>query len=300
VLAGGRGERLATFVKRTFGHTKPKQFCTFVGTRSMLEHTLDRADEISAPQHKVTVLAEEHYQAGWAQMSKGRPGKVVVQPLNRDTAAAVFVGVTHVRASDPDALLVICPSDHFIYPESRFCEAVFSAVKAVEEVQRLIVLLGVRPEGPETEYGWIQPGTGLGHSNGDEIRAVKTFVEKPGLEACKIALASGCLWNTSIIATTAGRLWAAGWLCFPETMILFKEYERWIGSSLEKTKLRDLYEAIPCCNLSRDLLEHIPKHVGVMELTSVVWSDWGHPERIAETLRLMEKQPALPHGCGAA
>jgi mannose-1-phosphate guanylyltransferase len=293
ILAGGRGERLTTFVKRTLGHTRPKQFCTFVGTRSMLEHTLDRADEISAPQQKVTVLAERHYQAGWAQMVVDRPGKVVVQPQERDTAAAVFVALTYVRAYDPDALLVICPSDHFIYPESQFCEEALNAVKAAQEINRLIVLLGVQPDRSETEYGWIEPGTVLGWSNGCDIREVTTFVEKPSREACETALANGCLWNTSIIATTAGRLWAAGWLCFPETMTLFKEYEPWIGSPWEKTKLRELYEKLPSFNLSRDLLQRAVQHIAVMELNSVVWSDWGKAERIVETLRRIGRRPAF-------
>ena len=79
ILAGGRGDRLSGFVKRMFGHGKPKQFCTFVGSRSMLAQ-LDRADTISAPDHKVTVVAEEHYLAGWPELVKGarkiahRPG----------------------------------------------------------------------------------------------------------------------------------------------------------------------------------------------------------------------------------
>jgi mannose-1-phosphate guanylyltransferase len=75
-------------------------------------------------------------------------------------------------------------------------------------------------------------------------------------------------------------------------MTLFKEYEPWIGSPWEKTKLRELYDKLPSFNLSRDLLQRAVQHIAVMELNSVVWSDWGNPDRIIETLRVIGKQPA--------
>jgi len=287
ILTDEHHQQLSSFAQRTFGQTKPKSFCTFVGTRSMFEHTLDRADQISAPERKVTVIAEEHSLAGWPEVSKQRSGQIIAQPRNRDSAAAVFLALAHVRAQDPNATVVICPSDHFIYPEDRFCKAVLSAARLAKELKYLIVLLGVQPDKPDTEYGWIRPGPNLGWADGYRVRAVEAFMEKPDLDVCKVAMATGGLWNTSILTASAAELWASGWLCCPDVMRLFEEYEKSIGSSQEKAQLKAIYEQMPSHNLSADILQYIPKQLAVVELTSVLWSDWGKSERIGETLRLL-------------
>ena len=165
ILAGGEGNRLRTLVQHWLGYHKPKQYCTFVGTRSMLQHTLDRADQISSPHHKVTVIARSHCSIAWPQL-RGRQGKVIFQPANRGTAAAVFLALAHIRASDPRATVILHPSDHFIYPESRFVEVVKTGVQGVHRLNPCLFLLGVPAERIEPEYGWIHPGRHLGWIDG--------------------------------------------------------------------------------------------------------------------------------------
>lgn len=87
ILAGGKGERLRPAVQTWFGYDKPKQYCTFVGSRSMFQHTLDRADQISTPERKVTVVSRAHSQVALSQIERRKSGKIIVQPANRDTAA---------------------------------------------------------------------------------------------------------------------------------------------------------------------------------------------------------------------
>jgi mannose-1-phosphate guanylyltransferase len=97
VLAGGRGERLASFTERWLGRPVPKQYCAFVGGRSMLQHTLDRARRISSPEDIVTVVAREHAGYWRSQVSGELAGGLVVQPVNRDTAAGIFLPLARVR-----------------------------------------------------------------------------------------------------------------------------------------------------------------------------------------------------------
>src|SRR5687768_3714911 len=129
VLAGGEGERLKPFVQRWLGRHQPKQYCTFIGTRSMFQHTLDRADRITAPEHKVTVIGRTHQREAQAQFSPGEGGKLIIQPANRDTAAGIYLALTYVRSQDPQAMVVLYPSDHFVYPEGRFVEVVRGATQ---------------------------------------------------------------------------------------------------------------------------------------------------------------------------
>ena len=74
VLAGGEGERLKPFVQRWLGRHRPKQYCTFIGTRSMFQHTLDRADQITAPKNKVTVVGRTHQREARAQFHQEKLG----------------------------------------------------------------------------------------------------------------------------------------------------------------------------------------------------------------------------------
>jgi mannose-1-phosphate guanylyltransferase len=120
VLAGGDGERLKPFVRQWLGYEKPKQYCRFVGTLSMLEHTLDRADRISEPEHKVTIVARNHRRCGWTEPLRSKPGRLILQPFDLGTATAVFLSLAYIRRETPNATVVLYPSDHFVYPEDHF------------------------------------------------------------------------------------------------------------------------------------------------------------------------------------
>lgn len=132
VLAGGEGERVKPLVLRWLGRHRPKQYCAFVGNRSMFQHTVDRATRLTPPERTV-IVAAQHHQSEVESQWRGRPiGKLLWQPANRDTAAGVFLPLAYVRARDPEAIVVIHPSDHFIYPEHRFLETVRQAIVSAE------------------------------------------------------------------------------------------------------------------------------------------------------------------------
>lgn len=294
VLAGGEGERLRPFVQQWLGRHKPKQYCTFIGTRSMFQHTLDRADQLSAPHRRVTVIASGHGRYVLPQLSEPQRGKLLVQPANRDTAAGIFLALTYVRVHNPQATIVLYPSDHFVYPEDRFIDVVRGAVRATKQMKDRVLLLGVTPDRLESEYGWIHPGSHLASMGGHTLRAAKAFVEKPSIERCRAAMAAGALWNTLVLAARVDTLWAMGGQCFPEMMALFEKYANAVGTPNEQSVLEAIYEVMPSRSFSHHLLERLPNQVAVMELTGVLWSDWGRPERIVETLQRIGKQPAFP------
>lgn len=294
VLAGGEGERVRPLIQRWLGRHKPKQYCTFVGTRSMFQHTLDRAGRLAAPDRTVSIVARTHQQEAWSQLGESAAGTVILQPGNRDTAAGIFLPLTHVRARDPQATVVIYPSDHFVYPEDSFVDAVRRAVLATEWLTDRVVLLGVAPDSPELDYGWIQPGQTLAWSAGHRVRAVRMFMEKPGLAEAEAAMAAGALWNTLVLAAKVETLWKLGWRYFPEMMPLFERLGGAIGTAQERAVLKSVYRLMPARNFSSGLLQRAADRISVIELSGVLWSDWGKPERIAETLRRIGKQPAFP------
>lgn len=294
VLAGGEGERVRPLVQSWLGRHRAKQYCTFVGTRSMFQHTLHRAAKLTTPARMVTVVAHGHGNEPWTQLD-GIPGILVLrQPLNRDTAAGIFLPLAYIRARDPAATVVIYPSDHFVYPETRFLEVVQFAVQTAERPPWRLVLLGVQPDRLELEYGWIQPGPTLDQSTSCHVRAVQAFLEKPDVVQAGQAMASGAVWNTLILAAKLQKLWELGWQCFPEMMPLFERLCKAIGGPEEGTVLDAIYQVMPSRNFSSGLLHRVPEQMAVIPLSGVLWSDWGKPERIVETLRKIGKKPAFP------
>ena len=294
VLAGGEGERIRPSIQQWLGYPVPKQYCTFVGTRSMLQHTWDRADQIGLPRKKVTVVGRTHQQSLEHHCTRQDEGTLIFQPRNCDTGPGVFLPLTYVRAWDPHAIVVLLPADHFIYPEDRFVAAVRRAVRAVEFLSDQMILMGVRPSHPELDYGWISVGGVLGWSGGAAIRRIQSFVEKPESVDGKRMMSEGGLWNTLVLVTKVETLWKSGWLCFPDVMERFEGLRRQIGTPAEGSTLQAMYQDMPTRNFSREILQPLAGQLGVMELNDVTWSDWGRPERIVETLRSMGKKPAFP------
>lgn len=294
ILAGGNGTRTKPMIEQWLGYHKPKQFCSFLGQRSMLQHTWDRADQLTSPQHKVTVVAQTFRQEVWSHFQNRRAGHVVVQPRDCGTAAGMFLPLTYVRARNPDATIVLYPSDHFVQPEGPFIDTVRRSLLAAECLADRIILLGVTPTSLELEYGWIAPDRHLSWSAGASVRAVSSFLEKPDRATAQAAMEAGALWNTMVLAAKVETLWNLGWRCFPDLMNLFDVLEQTIGTPEEGQVLESIYRVMPTRDLSSHLLQQVPERVGVIELRGVLWSDWGRPERIVETLRVLGKEPPFP------
>jgi len=297
ILAGGEGTRMRALVHRWLGRPTPKQYCAFVGTRSMLQHTMDRASRLTPPERMVTVVAHSHRRDALAQLD-GRGGSTMLfQPANRDTAAGVFLPLTYIRARAPQATVVLYPSDHFVYPEDRFLEAVRRAVRTAESQPDRVVMLGVAPDRLELDYGWIQPGQPLADLPGEPVQTVRSFLEKPDAAQADAALRTGALWNTLVLAANVEQLWALGRQCLPDMMPRFEQLSQAIGGPAEGRALAAIYRDMPAKNFSSDLLQRVPEQLAVVELTGVLWNDWGKPERIAETLRRIDRRPAFPLTC---
>jgi mannose-1-phosphate guanylyltransferase len=293
ILAGGEGERLRPVIRQWLGCDKPKQYCAFVGTRSMLQHTMDRADQITPPQQKLTIVARDHRRRGWPEHLKRKAGKIIVQPEDRGTAIAIFLALSYIKKRNPKAIVIVFPSDHFVHPEQRFLDVVHNAVCTAQAIRDSLVLLGVPARNPETDYGWIRRGSSLRGSGGYRLHTAASFVEKPSLEFCQQAMAAGALWNTLILACSIDFLWSLGRQRFPDTIRLLESFSPAIGTPEEEAELDRLYQELPFHNFSSDLLESMPHQIAVLELNGVIWSDWGRQERIEETLREIGKQPAF-------
>ncbi len=293
IMAGGKGERLRPLVEQWLGYARPKQYCTFVGTRSMFRHTLDRAGQITSSHHEFTIVGRDQEHFALSELPAGWQGRMLAQPADRGTAAAIFLALTYVRKQSPAATVVIYPSDHFVYPEDRFLNIMRSAVSMAQATKHWLILLGASARNPEPDYGWIQPGAHLGWVNGHRLRTANKFTEKPSIDRCRQAMAKGGLWNTLILTADLALLWDQGRRHLPDMITLLERFAEFIGTSEERPKLEALYQELAFHDFSSDLLQKVPSQMAVLELNGVLWSDWGKAERIVESLEAVGKTPAF-------
>jgi mannose-1-phosphate guanylyltransferase len=293
VLAGGEGSRLRPFTERWLGRHVPKQYCAFSGTRTMLDDALGRAERLSGAERTVTVVAREHDSFAQRAFAGRKPTKIVRQPRNKGTAPGIYLPLTYVRKCEPDAVVVVLPSDHFLQPEDLFLDTARVAVQAAQEVKDRIVLIGAPPDSPQPDYGWLSRGEKIGNIEGRPVHAVQDFIEKPQEDLAKGLFAAGALWNTFILAARAETLWDLGWEHADQIMSHFERLDDAIGAPEEENVLDAIYDVMPDLSFSSAILERARGRVAMIELDGVAWSDWGRPDRIVSTLTLYGMPPAF-------
>ena len=291
VLAGGDGQRMEAFIRRWLGHPRPKQYCAFSGGRTMLEHTLDRARSVVSSARILTVINTDHRRYVEQPRRLEVPGRIIEQPRRCDTGPGVFLPLTQVMAQDPDALVAIMPSDHFIHPQERFSALLNEAYHLAADLPEQVVLLSARPDSAEPDYGWISPGKGIA---GRGAMLVERFKEKPKTAEALELHRRGGLWNTMIMVARVSALWEIARRSQPAMLARFDALRPWMGRPEQAEAVALAYRSMECVNFSRDIVEPAAGSMVAMPMDGVHWSDWGRPQRIAETLARIGKTQSFP------
>jgi mannose-1-phosphate guanylyltransferase len=260
----------------------------------MIEHTFDRAVELAGEEHTVTVIGSGHLEYLEDQQIGGT---IIEQPTSRGTGAGVYIAISYILAQDPDATVLIFPSDHFICPRSTFLEQVNSAHRLAETLPDRLVLLGAQPDLPETDYGWIEPGPRLEAKppNNGAFREVLSFHEKPSHEDAAKWLSRGYFWNTMIVAATVRLFWAKGKHFLPNYFDSFESFllrlQHNLKKGMSKSSIQRLFQNIPAFDFSNSILTRAARESVVLPLEDIIWNDWGRPERVFSTLREISREP---------
>ena len=271
-MAGGIGARFWP-MSRT---SHPKQFIDILGTgETLIQQTYKRFKRI-CPKENIYIVTNEIYKTlVQTQIPEITSQQILMEPSRRNTAPCVAYANYCILERDPNARIVVAPSDHIILKEEIFLQNVESALEAATEHDWLLTL-GIRPSRPDTGYGYIQYVDGKKHVYPKEkqIRKVKTFTEKPNLELAQTFLQCGdFLWNAGIFIWSLKSIMKAFEQYLPDVDGLFKLGVGKYGTKDEKAFIASTYTV--CKSISIDY--------GVMENADNVyvlaadfgWSDLG-------------------------
>lgn len=257
----------------------------------MLQHTLDRVAQLIPTERTRIVVNPSHIKEIRSQLSNMPDNSLVFQPYNRETAPGALLPLIYIYKRDPEARVAFFPSDHFIQEEDRFMRYVAAADQVVQRHPEQIAMLGVRPEGPEVEYGWIAPADPLPGPFDTEVRRVGRFLEKPSREAAAEFYENGYLWNTFVSVLKASTLLSLTRQLLPDIWKRFDRMLSAIGTVHELTTIEREYRTMESATLSRGIFERCADQISVLEVKNVFWSDWGSSHRVLQTLQKIGKAP---------
>jgi mannose-1-phosphate guanylyltransferase len=287
VLAGGEGSRLIGTTVEGTRLDRPKQFCRIGDERTLLRITLDRALRLVGPERVVVLVCREHRLWWGPELLDAPRSHVLEQPSNRGSAVAILHAIVHILQHDPDPVVMLLPSDHRVEDEDVLARALADASTAASRRRRRSILLGIRPEIADEDYGWIVPG----HEAGP-FRSVRAFIEKPSRPTAAALMRHGALWNSFLLVSMGHALVDLFRHTQPELLDAYLENllrRGWGAHAIEA-----LYTGLEPIDFSRDLLEQAPERLDVLTVAPCGWTDLGTPRRVAEWLERHAISFAVP------
>lgn len=270
IMAGGIGSRFWPLSTSE----KPKQFLDILGIgRSLLQLTFDRFIKLIPEENFLVVTSENYKDLVMSQLPALKDSQILSEPLRRNTAPCIAYATYKILAINPEANIIVAPSDHLIVKEDHFINEIEKGLNFVKGKDYLLTL-GIHPHTPETGYGYIQVAEKVNFNEYENLFRVKTFTEKPDRKMAEIFIETGeFYWNSGIFVWSASSIRKAFAKHLPEVNDLFLKGLKYLNSPDEGSFINKAYAEFP--NISIDY--------GIMEKADNVyvlcadfgWSDLG-------------------------
>jgi mannose-1-phosphate guanylyltransferase len=289
ILAGGDGTRLKSLSRRITGDERPKQFCPVMSDMSLVKETQIRVALEVAKEQTLFLVNRLHHPYYSDILSDTPTSNLIEQPRNIGTAPAILYSVLKIAAADPQAIVAFFPSDHYVSDNTKFMAHVRRAFEAAHDRSDLVILLGVEPESPEVEYGWIEPAQAIqGHR---QLHRVRRFWEKPCSGLAAILLLRGCLWNSFVMIASAHALIDIIASATPELYNAFASAIPFFGTDEELRRMKKLYGLLGEINFSDRVLALVPERLTVLKVSGIKWNDLGEPKRVLASIQVASARP---------
>jgi mannose-1-phosphate guanylyltransferase len=268
ILAGGTGSRL--WPRSRTRH--PKQFLDLMGDTTMLQQAQSRLQPTITPENTFIATAKKYVDTVKKQLPELPIDNIIGEPMGRGTAAAIGLAALHIQKRSPDAVMAVLTADHLIKKVDVFRRVLEAANHVANE--DWLVTLGIKPDYPETGYGYIERGEFLGSIGEFEGFQVARFVEKPNLEKAQKYLDSGSFdWNSGMFIWKASRVLDEMSSHMPELYSGLKEIADAIGDDDYETTLENTFPTLPNVTIDYGIMEKADKVA--MIPVDIGWNDIG-------------------------
>lgn len=268
-MAGGIGSRFWPMSTAQ----RPKQFLDVLGIgKSLLRMTFERLLN-TAPAENIYVVTNAAYHDLVAeQLPELGVGQILMEPERKNTAPCIAYAAAKIHAINPNATLVVAPSDHLILKEDKFTKIVNTAIETANNYERLVTL-GIKPTRPDTGYGYIE-FVEAGDNMPGQVKEVKHFTEKPNRELAEIFVRSGnYYWNSGIFIWKADTILHALAKFKPELYELFTASPELYNTAQEQDYVNSCFRACEDISIDFAVMENA-RNVSLV-LATFDWSDLG-------------------------
>ncbi|QAA81736.1 mannose-1-phosphate guanylyltransferase [Aequorivita sp. H23M31] len=266
IMAGGIGSRFWPVSTQDF----PKQFHDMLGTgQTLLQKTFTRLNKL-IPSENIYILTNERYlNLTLEQLPDISEKQVVLEPAMRNTAPCILLSALKIQKENPNALMLVAPSDHWIEDDTAFSEDLQICFENARK-NDVLMTLGIVPTFPNTGFGYIESEK----DGEDQIKKVKQFREKPDYETAKQFLSSGnFVWNAGIFIWSAKSISASFKKYLPEMYSLFSNGKSVFNTSEENRFIAENYAKADNISIDYGILERAD-NVFVKKAT-FDWNDLG-------------------------
>lgn len=279
ILAGGGGTRLWPVSRKK----TPKQVQPFTDNETLLQKTYHRIEKGFLPENIFIATGNQHCDLVKGQLPQVSAEQFSLEPMRRDTAAAIGLAVLRIYKKDPEAIIVTVNSDAYVKNEKEYLRVLDLARRTVEKNRDHIVLVGINPTYPETGYGYIKMGKMFQETNGDKIFFTEKFVEKPDLETAKKYMSAWeYLWNPALFVFNAAYFLSLYEKHLPEMREQFKIIEKSLGTKDEEKTVSEMFEKIKPISVDYGIIEKADKMLVIP--ADFGWADIGHWRTVKDVL----------------
>jgi len=252
IMAGGTGTR---FWPRST-EAKPKQFLNIFGDRTMLQETVDRISKL-VPAENVWVITNDRYvDLVQEQLPDVPTHNIVGEAVAKNTAPCVALAAALIKEQDPEGTMVVLPADHVIGQPDNFLSILETAQAKAEDGESLVTI-GIKPNHPETGYGYIEFESETSETHkGLEVKKVTQFREKPDVQTAREFLDSGnFLWNSGMFIWQASTVLKQFETYLPSVYSEVEKLSPAIGSKNQKEAIDTFYHGCPSISVDYGIME---------------------------------------------
>ncbi|SEF55993.1 mannose-1-phosphate guanylyltransferase (GDP) [Caloramator fervidus] len=255
IMAGGKGERFWPLST----DEKPKQFLNLINEDTMIQMTVKRIEKLIPIERIFVVTAKRYVNLVKEQLPYLPEKNIIIEPVGRNTAPCIALSAFYINKIYPDAILAVLPSDHLIKDVETFIRTIDAANKFIEENKDAIVTLGIKPDRPETGYGYIKFKETKTIIDNFEIKEVEKFVEKPDKQTAQNYIDEGTyLWNAGMFIWKATTILKYTYKFLPQTFEVLSEVAATNEEDFEEV-LNEKYPTVDNISVDYAIMEKADK-----------------------------------------